>query len=174
MEGIKSAVCLNTLNSRCVKNSWPLPLIRDNLEFMGGSHFFSSVDICGAYHSVKVREEARKKFAFVCPYGLYEYCRMPYGWTCSGPLFYKLMANVFGDLKWKKVAIYADDCMIFSKTFQDHVNDINETLDKLEGFRLSTTKCLFFQKKIDYLGFEVSKEGIVPGKKNVQRIQEPK
>ena len=51
-----------------------------------------------------------------------------------------------------------------------HIKDINATLDRMKGFHLATKKCLFFQKKIDYLGFEVSEKGIAPGKKNVEKL----
>jgi hypothetical protein len=99
---------------------------------------------------------------------------MPYGWTCSGPLFYKLMDEIFADKKWKSVVIYADDCLIYSKTFEDHIAEISDSLDRLTGFKLATKKCLFFRKTTEYLGFEISVDGITPGQRNINKIKDIK
>jgi transposase InsO family protein len=165
------AVCLNTLNSRTVKNTYPLPLLRGNLECMANAKYFSSLDLCQAYHSMKLKEEHKKYFAFITHHGLFEYQRACYGWVNSGPIFYSQMDRLFCDLKWDIVALYADDILIFSKTIEDHFKDIYTVLTRLKGLHLSTAKCLFFRTHLTYLGFIISKEGIIPSPNNVEKIK---
>ena len=168
------AACLNTLNDRCVHNSYPLPLIRDNLDCLAGAKYITSIDACQAYHSVPVKESDQEKFAFITHHGLFEYCRMPYGWTNSGPIWYEIMDRTLRGLKWNIVCLYADDVIVFSSTFEQHLKDLNTVFERMKGFHLSTAKCLFAQKKIDYLGFIISSEGVKPCSKNIKKIQEMK
>lgn len=51
--------------------------------------------------------------------------------------------------------MYVDDVIIFSKTKEDHVKDVDWVLRKLleAGMRVSQEKSKFFKKSVEYLGF---------------------
>jgi len=57
--------------------------------------------------------------------------------------------------------VYVDDVIIFSKTDEDHVKDVDWVLTKLleAGMSVSQEKSKFFKKIVEYLGFIVSQGG---------------
>jgi hypothetical protein len=72
---------------------------------MGNAQFFTSPDICGAYHSLPLAEKDKEKFAFITHLGLFECEVLPYGFVDSGPIFSSDMNAVFGWLKWNILAL---------------------------------------------------------------------
>ncbi|KRY31610.1 Transposon Ty3-I Gag-Pol polyprotein [Trichinella spiralis] len=46
-------------------------------------------------------------------------------------------------LKWKKCLVYLDDVVIFGRTFQEHLNNLAEVLQRIRqaGLKLKTAKC---------------------------------
>ena len=91
-----------------------------------------------------VDEADKEKTALtVGPLGFYECNHMPFG-LCNAPAtFQRLMENCFGDINMKSCLIYLDDIVVFSRTFEEHVERIAEA-----GLKLSPAKCRLFQDKI--------------------------
>ena len=57
---------------------------------------------------------------------------------------------------------YLDDILIFSRSIGEHWDHLKIALDRLRRANLygRLHKCEFVKYKVDYLGFEVSKDGI--------------
>lgn len=70
------------------------------------------------------------------------------------------MDSLFKDLKF--VSAYMDDIIVFSKTREDHVRHLQETLQILReaGFRAKASKCQWFQTTVRYVGHLISAEGV--------------
>lgn len=110
------------LNAVTKKDVYPLPVIDDLFSYLRGARYFSTLDLYSGYWQVGVKENSKEKTAFVCPEGLYQFEVLPFG-LCNAPsTFQKLADTVFYDLKWKKVLIYLDDIIVFSKTFDEHLS----------------------------------------------------
>ena len=67
---------------------------------------------------------------------------------------------------------YIDDIIVFSKTFDDHVDHIRQVLRRLrvQGVKLKTKKCRLFKREVKYLGQIVSAAGYRPDTSNVEAI----
>ena len=85
----------------------------------------------------------------------------------------QLLLPVNSGGKWKFVHIYLDDILIVSPSFQEHLTHVEQVLNHLSeaGLRLKPAKCAFAQKKIDYLGFTLSAEGVYPNSAKVVAVQ---
>jgi len=70
------------------------------------------------YHQLKV---AQRKTAFICHQGLYQYRRMPFGFTNVLATFQWLMNQLFAGDHWRFVYIYLDDILIVSKSVKEHL-----------------------------------------------------
>jgi transposase InsO family protein len=58
------------------------------------------------------------------------------------------------------------------KDFEDHLSLLREVLRRLmnAGFQVNPSKCSWFASKVQYLGFEISRNGIQPQKDKIQGI----
>ena len=76
--------------------------------------------------------------------------------------FQRLMQKVMGDLHLKECLLYLDDIIVFSSSFQEHLQRLDRVFERLydAGLKLKPSKCQFLQEKVKYLGHVVSKEGI--------------
>ncbi|MBA3284180.1 MAG: DDE-type integrase/transposase/recombinase, partial [Nitrosopumilus sp.] len=68
---------------------------------------------------------------------------------------------------------YIDDVCIYSKTFEQHMVDIEKVFNKLSSFnwKLKLKKCQFAQERIQYLGHIVSHNQIAVHPKNIDKIK---
>lgn len=88
------------VNKITKKDSYPLPLISESLDTLGGAKFFLSLDLVSGYWQVEMDPASREKTAFVTHAGLYEYTTMPFG-LCNAPgTFQRLMECVLRGLYW--------------------------------------------------------------------------
>ena len=114
------------LNSLTKKDSYPISRIDDLLSRLGGSKYFSAMDLASGYWQVNLKKEDREKCALITSEGLFEPTQMPQG-LCNAPAtFQQAMDHILGDLKLSCVLIYLDDINVFSKTFKEHLSQLRE------------------------------------------------
>ena len=76
---LRICVDYRRLNEVTAVTSYPLPNITETLDRLAGASYFTSIDMTSGYHQVEIAEDDKDKTAFTTPYGLYQYCRMPFG-----------------------------------------------------------------------------------------------
>ena len=83
---------------------------------------------------------------------------------CNSPdIFQKKMNKLFIGLEY--VRAYIDDLLIISNgTFEDHLNKVKIVLKKLNafGFKINAEKSKFARDNLEYLGFQITRQGIMP------------
>ena len=162
------------LNSVTRKDAYPLPRIDESLDALSASTLFSTLDLTSGYWQVEVAPEDRPKTAFTAGTGLYEFNVMPFG-LCNAPAtFERLMERVLSGLQWDICLVYLDDIIIFSKTFDDHLQRVGTVFSRLKGagLKLKPKKCTLFQEKVLYLGHVVSKDGIATDQAKIDRVRD--
>ena len=172
----RCCVDFRRLNKVTRKDAYPLPRIDDSLDSLSGSEWFSTLDLTSGYWQVEVAPEDRHKTAFTAGpgSGLYQFNTMPFG-LCNAPAtFERLMERVLAGLQWQTCLVYLDDIIIFSKTFEDHLERMGTIFERLSGagLKLKPKKCHLFQEKVLYLGHVVTKEGISTDPTKVDRVKD--
>lgn len=156
------------LNSVTHKDAYPLPCIEESLTSLRGAQWYSTLDLASGYWQVEVDERDREKTAFATPLGLYEFEHMPFG-LCNAPAtFQRLMQWCLGEFLNESLLIYLDDVIVYSSSFDQHLQDLDQVFRRLHehGLKLQPRKCRLFQREVSYLGHVVTAEGVAtdPGK----------
>jgi len=78
-------------------------------------------------------------------------------------------------LTWEICLAYLDDLIIFSRTFDQHIERLQRVFDRLvqAGLKLKPSKCALFQRRVKFLRSIVSGEGIEPDPEKVQVVANP-
>ena len=174
--GTRFCIDFRKLNSHTKFDSYPLPNISDNIEALKGACWFSTLDLTSAYWSCLMDPLSASKTAFsVGRYGLYQFTRMPFG-LCGGAssTFERLMELVLSGLQWETVIIYLDDVIVFSNSFERHIEDLQEVFTRLKkaGLKLKCKKCLLFRKEVLYLGHVVGEFGVKTDPEKTRKVKE--
>jgi len=120
-----------------------------------------------------MKEEDKEKTAFITHKGLYEFNVMPFG-LCNAPrTFQRLMNYVLQEYLGKFVAVYLDDIIIFSKTFEQHIDHIHLVFEALRTatLKIKLKKGYFCFPNISFLGHIVGRNGISPDPAKVKKIK---
>ena len=76
------------LNKVTKLDAYPLPLIEDIFDVLGGSRFFTTLDAASGYWQIEMHPDSIKTTFFNTDWGNYEYLVMPFGLT-NAPATYQ-------------------------------------------------------------------------------------
>ena len=157
----RMAVDYRKLNENLKLETMPLPNIKDCIEKLARKKYFTALDLQSAFYQLELCPETKKMTAFVTLGKRYITHRMPFGAHPCPAKFQETMMRVFKSISPDKCVVYMDDILITSSTFSDHLIDIEEVLYQLRrhGLKLCPSKCSYFQKTIEFLGFVVGDHG---------------
>lgn len=156
-----------------VKDAYPLPRIDESLDALGGSRWFSTLDMMSGYWQIEVDESDKQKTAFTSHKGLFEFNVMPFGLCNAAGTFERLMQTVCAGLRWDICLIYLDDIIVFSSTFEQHLERLESVFNRLQnaGLRLRSKKCSLFKHRVSYLGHVITENGVETDPQKVKCIR---
>lgn len=175
-ENRKSRLCIDfrKLNKLVVPECFPFPTIQDVIDKVVNCEYFTVLDINSAFWSITLKEKDREKTSFITKYGKFMFKVLPFGLKNAPATFQRILSNLIRKNDLDNFCInYIDDILIFSKTWEEHLQHI-ETILKVvnaEGFKLKLVKCIFAAKSVKYLGHTISKNKVSPAQGNLTSIQ---
>ena len=133
-----------------------MPRVEEVLEGVGKASYISKMDLCKGYYQVEMEISDIPKTAFICHRGKFEFLRMPFGVKNAPAAFQELMQTILNPYKTFTTA-YMDDIVVFSDSWENHLNHIDVVLTALSkaGLTANPRKCRWGGKSIEFLGHQV-------------------
>lgn len=159
------------LNSNTVRDSYPLPLISEQIDALGQACYFSCLDMASGFHQILMASQSDiEKTAFITPEGVWEYLKMPFG-LCNAPSVYQRDTALKG-LKDKIALVYMDDVLVFAKTKEEAFQNLEQVLSALSeaGFTVNWKKCTFLKSSVEYLGYVVGNNSVKPNPGKIKAL----
>ena len=142
------------MNQKTVPDRHPIPRIQESLDNLGGNAWFSVLDQGKAYHQGYINDAYQHLIAFIIPWGLYEWVRIPFGLRNAPGAFQRFMENCLGDLRDDICIPYLDELIVFSSNFEEHLINLSKVLKRLRehGVKLKPRKCKLLCNEVNFLG----------------------
>lgn len=100
---------------------------------------------------------------------------MAFGLCNAQATFERLIENFLNGLSWKVCLVYLDDIIVFAKTFNEHLANLQKVFERLKcaNLKLSPKKCNFFlQTKVSFLGHVISQNGVSNDPEKIKAIKD--
>ena len=171
--GLRFCVDYRALNRLTIKNGYPLPRIDELLDTLCEAKYFSKIDLLSGYHQLRIGEKSVPKTAFKTRYGSYEFTVVPFGLTNAPGFFMSEMNTMFSDFIEDFMIIYLDDILIYSKSWDEHLNHLRKVLQRLREnkFYAKLKKCVFGVQEVEYLGFILKDNTVLVDPSKVEAVR---
>lgn len=149
-----------------------MPTLDDIKTKLCGSRYFTKLDLKSAYHHVVIGKESSKMTTFMTPDGMYRFCRLNFGVSSAPEAFQQKMEEILRDLLWFLI-VYIDDILIHARDLHQLQSHTRTVLARLKEYNLSLNveKCEFDKEKLEFLGHQVSENGLDISGKKVEDIK---
>lgn len=162
-------VCLDSraINEAIMRERHPMPTINDLMVDLNGCSWFSKIDLNQGYNQLELNPDSRYITTFTTFKGLYRYSRLCFGLNSAAEIFQKAVADMLRDIPG--VLNISDDCLIFSKTEQEHIDTVKTVLERLreKNVTVNPDKCEFGKRSMEFFGHVFSASGISAHKSKV-------
>jgi len=169
----RMVVDIRQVNKVCKPSGGMSAATLDIIRVMNGAKVFTTLDCKNAFYSLVLAEKDRE-FTAISPPGLprMELTRMPMGAKASTAALYQAMCNTLGETMFVYTLVWADDIMVYSKSFEEHIRHVDDILSRLDenGFCISRDKIALGMRQVKWLGYDISDKGIRPDNEKVEKI----
>ena len=152
------------LNKKTIRNRYPLLLLEEMMDRVGGARVFSKIGLKWGYWQVPIHEEDIPKTAFRTRWGLFEFLVIPFGVTNVPSQFMYLVQDVLHGYLDVFVVVFIDDILVYSKNTKEHAEHLSLIFKRLRKhqFFAKASKCTLHINEVEFLGQWIAPEGAAP------------
>ena len=171
---LRMCIDYRQLNGITIKNKYPLPRVDELLNRVGGARYFTKIDLQSGYHQIRMKESDIEKTAFRTRYGSFEFLVLPFGLTNAPSTFMAMMQDILKPYLDKFAISFLDDILIYSNSLEEHKQHVRMIMNVLRENKLyvKASKCEMFRSSVEFLGFNINRNGIAMMDDKVRAIVE--
>ena len=163
------------INKSLIPVAFPQPTISELLSQLGRKSIFSTFDLKGGYHQLRV-DQASGALCMVRHGGvLWRPTRLFEGVSTAPSIFTSTMHDINQEqLEDGDLALYMDDGCVASESMEQHLQEVDRFLETCERYdvRLSFAKCRFLQTELEWLGHTIKDGQVRPLKSYLSKLQD--
>ena len=150
------------LNELVPGDAYPVPRQEDVIAQVQGKRWVSTGDITSCFYQRLLHPERRHRAAIVTYRGLEQWAVAMMGYKTSVQHQQRLMDKAFKDVAWRFVCVYVDDILIYSDSFAEHIQHLDEVFRILSdlGITLKAKKVFLGYHNVELLGYIVDRLGL--------------
>lgn len=167
-------ICVDArfLNRRMAKDHVRPPNPNELFMTFQRGQVLSTLDLTSAYWQIPIRRDHRKYTGFLYGNKVYQFCRLPFGYSTSVASFIRGLTQVLGPRVASFTTAYVDDLLVFSKDFDEHMQHLEELLQRLReaGMTVKLRKSLFLRTEVPFVGHVLTAEGVKLDPKRIEAL----
>ena len=177
---IRWTVDYSRLNKICKADCRPVANQQEclsKLKHIPPYRWFAAIDCSEAFYSCRLSKESRERSAFVSPFGLFEWKKMPMGLSNS-PMVWNQVVELIKDRllsidkSMDSIMSYFDDTLIPAISFKELLYRLDVFLSVIEeiDLKIAIKKCKIHKEEIPFLGFKVNGEGLTVNEDRIKTL----
>lgn len=151
---------------------YPMPRVDDLVERLSKAKFLTTLDLCKGYWQIAISADSKEMTAFKTPFGHYHFRVLPFGLHGAPATFQRMIDQILRGTE-TFAAAYLDDIIIFSRSWQDHLQHLQEVLSRIKsaGLTIRPDKCAIAKEETCYLGHVLGHGVIRPQVGKIEAIK---
>ena len=120
------------------------------------------LDLRKAFYQLRITLDDEFKIVFCMRYRYFKYLVISFRLTNTPGMIQSYINDCLCELLDSICIVYLDNILIYSNSYEEHMQHVRQVLLKLRQFGLicKLLKCEFSIKKISFLGYEILSEGV--------------
>ena len=163
------------INGKVMDEDYPIPDMETIFHNLHRASYFGKIDLSDAYYRIELDEDAKEICTINTSQGLFKMCRLPRGLKNSSSIFQNCIESTFKGIKG--VVIFQDDVLVYGTTKDQYEKRMLAVKSRLREKIFTINEKKSNSKpvsSVSFLGYSVSKEGIAPDPKHVEKIKNAK
>ena len=163
------------INGKVMDKVYPNPDMETIYHNLHGASYFGKIDLSDAYYQIELDEDAKEICTINTSQGLFKMCRLPQGLNKSSSIFQNCIESTLKGIKG--VIIFQDDVLVYGTTKDQYEKRMVAVKSRLREKNFTINEKKSNSKpvsSVSFLGYSVSKEGIAPDPKHVEKIKNAK
>ena len=165
-------ICLGCKNPNkaIIPDRYPLPTVDELNGLFYGATKFTKIDLKAGYWQVPLHEDSQYVTTMITHRGLYQWTRVPFGLNSAPSCFQKIIRTILEGCP--RTTNFIDDIVVAGVGTVDHDRNLDMVLHRLHEYNatINFDKSKFCVDTIDFVGFTISKDGVLPLQSNVDAL----